>query len=1244
MKIADLFDIRVEEKIEPVIKVGETSDEHKLASEIGSYVVTPLIERHLDDFLEHYTDTFLSNTTEIGVWISGYFGSGKSHLAKVMALLCQNRFLEGVTACERFAARIPTDSSRHGSITRSLGRMPQCDTELLAFNLNSLQDSRNTSLPALLLSQYYMFRGYSGNRIYARVIEAELDKQGKLASLHAAVEKRAGKRWTEIQQNLAFYRKPLYESAAEVAPESFPSPQDVERALKEAEQGELYNVSFLMETILSDLNKRQVNSKRATRLLLVLDESGQWIENSASRLAQLQALIEEASARGQGHIWIIVTTHGDMGSVYKEARAVQGDMKKIEGRFRFKPALTTENIELVLEDRLFRKTLAGRSELESVYVERGGVLRGIGELANTEQALPACTAGKFNVYYPFFPYHIHLIPEIVKGLRSKGGRGEQMTGSTRTLLGITQDILRAGRRPYLEESVGTLVSFDEVYNNLVGEGEINPDVRTEISRIKDVVPGASLLTQKVAEVLYLIRELAYIPRTKDNIARLLALSVDDDIPQILNRIEPEFDRLLKAKMVAKIGEEYEFLTGERRTFEDELATVEMQYRQQDRELGFAKHFIQEPGSNHWRKWLDFDRIPYSGSEFGFRLKVDETAVSGTQGHITLEFSSPLKVAGGTTLADVETQSLQPDEGNTLFFVSGKVRGFDQDLTRFLAMREIIRNWVGDAHRSEDSKKLAMEREGNDLPKLERKVLEALKEGIRNGHIVFKGGSRPVLVKSGTTPGAALQTDLAAFWPQLYPKFERVPIRIADDQKAIQSVLAGTMLPNDVKQLKLYDSAGKIDPHSPLLDAIRIHMSTLQSQGKRILGHELLENFESPPYGWDPNSVRVGIAALVRAGTIKVLINKKPFTNPADRELAESLRVSRSFAKLELILEDTEVAPEILTDTRAFLIQLAKKRGIDETPAALSEEAGLLARGILDSVESFRLWASGSQMPMSATFSEGEEAWKKVQALTTPSHRVREVYENRELLRAGFAAIEDHASFQKKNATQFTELKNFHDQLKAIEYRLNGNGTCLAFIRNYKSVVDSKSFTEKESWKTLQNQKAQATVELTSLVNCWRTDTRELIDNALARIPSELAQHNLDGQLVNKFAIPLRELRDTVDSASDPIIVANLPSRATEAVRTLGSSLQREISRKALPAPTLPGTGEGRQQPPMPPPSTSGSGQSNKPEPLKQTRKLRPQDVSFVTVIHDLKQWDALRDKLDERVRELIRQGYEVDLS
>jgi len=79
--------------------------------------------------------------------------------------------------------------------------------------------------------------------------------------------------------------------------------------------------------------------------------------------------LKKAAIKGQGRIWIIVTTHGDMGSIFKEARALEGDMKKIEGRFRFKFGLTTENIELVLEDRLFKKVVAGKHQLETGIFE-----------------------------------------------------------------------------------------------------------------------------------------------------------------------------------------------------------------------------------------------------------------------------------------------------------------------------------------------------------------------------------------------------------------------------------------------------------------------------------------------------------------------------------------------------------------------------------------------------------------------------------------------------------------------------------------------------------------------------------------------------------------------------------------------------------------------------------------------------------------------------------------------------------
>lgn len=1230
MQISDLFETRVEEKIEPVIKVGERGDEHKLAAEIGSYVVTPMIEEYLDNMLEHYTDTFLQKTTEIGIWISGYFGSGKSHFAKILSLLAGNPSLEGVAACKRFESRVPHDAPRRGSILRSLSRMSQCDSNVLAFNLNTLADSKSRPLPSLLLSQYYLSRGYSSNLIYARVIEAELDKQGKLEALHKEVEALAKKPWTEIQQNLSFYRKHLYNAACTVAPEVFQSTSDVDLALKEAEQGELHNVAFLVDTILADLTKREAELKRRQRLLLVLDESGQWIEDDSGRLSQLQALVEEAAIKGQGRLWIIVTTHGDMGSIYKEARALEGDMKKIEGRFRFKPALTTENIELVLEDRLFKKKLAGRQAIEATYEERGsGLLRGLGELVNvTSRTLPSCTKEKFATYYPFFPYQVHLIPEIVKTLRSKGGRGEQMSGSTRTLLAITQDILRAGRRRYLDEGIGAVVSFDELYNNLSGEGEISPDVRTELSRIKGSVPGANDLTTRVAEVLYLIRELPFIPRSKENIARLMVESVDDDLPVVLSRIEPELDRLKAAGLVARIGEEYEYLTGERRTFEEEVTTIEQQYMQQDRERGLKDHFVQEPGKNHWKRWIDSDVVSYRNNEFFFKIAIDDSAVTGTKGDVTLKLYTPLSI-GRETLEDLENQSLRSDEQATIFFLSGRVNGFDQDLTRYLAMKEVIGNWKGDPHKSEDARKLAQDRETDDLPKLERKVIDGLKEGIRTGRLVFRGASRQIGIRPGHTSGKALTVEMANYWATLYPKFDRVPVRITNEQKAIQDVLAGeTSTTKDVADLKLFDKAGKIDLHCPLLDAIRIFLATEQSKRqKRVLGSDLLQVLCGIGYGWDPNAVRVGVAALVRAGALKVIVGQKEYTNPADRDLIDALRVANKFNKAELVLEETEVAPEVLTETRKFVMRLAKKRGIDETPAAISEAAGSLATAILTKASEVTLWAGGSDLPLPSQFTDGVDAWEQIRDLTNPVHRVNEVHTAQATLQSGHDSIEQYAAFQTQNAAPFKELRELVQQLVAVEHRLEANSSLASLLADYRTATESRSFADKETWNALQSRKSEALLELTPLLDRWRSDARTMLATALDRLPSDLAERGLEASLETTLAAPLVQLRDALDALTLPSQVASCPERARGLVQELGLRIAQEVAKKQ----------QSEQKP------DEKSDDKVEPQPPRKSRVVRAMDVATITRVTNETEWEQLSGKLDQRVRQLLKDGFDVEL-
>lgn len=1213
MKIGDLFDTKIEEKIEPVIKVADILDDHKLAEEISNYVVTPTIERYLDDFLEHYTDSIQKPTTEIGIWISGYFGSGKSYLAKILALLVENREIDSITASKRFESRIPSDAPRRESILRSLYRIPQCYAQVLAFNINTLTDSKTTPLPKILISQYLQLRGYSSNILYANVIEAELDKLGKLEQLHRIVEASTKKPWKEIQKNPGFYRKQLYDAVCKVAPQRFSSPEEVDMALKNAEKGELFNVQFFIRKVLDDLKSLEKKVNKPCRTVLVLDESGQWIEDDAGRLYQLQALVEEAAKEGNGRIWIAITTHEDIGSIYQNARALAADMKKIETRFRFKFSLTTENIELVLKDRIFKKKLAGRDEVSKTYESVSGELRGLGELSNSGQRLPSCTKESFLTFYPFFPYQIHLIPEIVKSLRSQGGKGEQLSGSTRTLLAITQDILRAGRRPYLRLAVGEIVSFDEIYDNLAGGAEIHPDIRRELSRIEQVVPDATPLTRRVAEVLYLIGEIPYIPRTVDNIARLLVESASDDLPSIVSRIEPELGRLMGAKLVAHVGEEYEFLTGERRNLEEAVRTVEAQLKQQDRERGISNFATTEV--------LGFSAIPYHGNEFPVNIYFDETTVV-RKGFIEIRMYSPLCALSGLKVADLENRSLQKDEAQTIFILSDRIPGFDKDLDRYLAMQEVVNEWKGDPYKSEEARKLAAERESNDLRKLREKVCSRIDEGLRHGHIIFHGSSRAITPRTGQTLGETLRTEIAAFWPTLYSKYEKVPVRITNDQRAVADVLTGSKtLSPEVLQLKLFDKTGQLNPQSPLLDAIRIFLTTRQNRQLRTLGEDLIDEFTKPSYGWDPGAIRVGVAAFVRSGAICTLINKKAYRNPADLELEAALRASRIFSKVELVLEETKINPDVLVEVRKLLIELTGVRKIDETPAALSLCSEDLAKELLAKASKVSLWALPADFPLPKSFREGTEKFEEILALVNPANRVNEIHAHRALLQSGSEAISALSAFYEKWGAAYIEMNMFSLDLSGVEHRLVSGGDCLSFLAEFRTAKNSARIAEIQVWKDLQSRKAQANLELVKSIDKWRNGARKAISDMLDQLPDLLRANGLDLKLVSKFSEPLITFRDSLDDETAPIRVDALGDRAAFLIDETRKALLREVEKK--------------QKPPKGPEGTM---------PQKLVEKVRIADISLVLRIRKIEEWDRIRDKLDEKVKSVLRKGKEVELA
>ena len=101
MNIAELFAKDINRSINGVIKVGQ-QDDTNIRQELEEYVVTEELKKHFYTFFGRFAESIESPTDQMGVWISGFFGSGKSHFLKILSYLLENRSVGNNRALDDF--------------------------------------------------------------------------------------------------------------------------------------------------------------------------------------------------------------------------------------------------------------------------------------------------------------------------------------------------------------------------------------------------------------------------------------------------------------------------------------------------------------------------------------------------------------------------------------------------------------------------------------------------------------------------------------------------------------------------------------------------------------------------------------------------------------------------------------------------------------------------------------------------------------------------------------------------------------------------------------------------------------------------------------------------------------------------------------------------------------------------------------------------------------------------------------
>jgi len=1164
MRLDEIFKIDIGKEINPVIKVADRSEE-QLREEIDSYVVTEVIERYIEEFLNHYAETRLKETDHIGVWLYGFVGAGKSHFAKIIGLLISNPTISGQAAIDRFIPRIQT-CRRPREIERVLFEIRNnITTIVIPFHIGSEADQVKEENVCRIFHRVFLRHLGLSEDFRIASVEQTLIHAGKYEEFKKAIHNNTGEEWEDVRKpdTWDLYRKEIFKTLSDVLPSSYSSPEDAHQAF-ESKISHLSIHSFAEHVCkyVEQLNEQDSNKEH--RLVFIVDELGAFIADSGKKLHDIGTLAEEFAKVGKGKVWIFATGHHSVKDIVDNAREFDGDRLWLEGRFHLPFQLTAENIEEVLEERLFRKNTKGESALNKLYNERQGAIAELGGLTRTSRALRTFDQTSFISCYPFRPYQTVLVHEIIQQIRTAGGRTDVLTGSTRTILGLTQGILKSESR----RDVGYLVPFSKFFEQLQDGVEIPHQIRTEINSVNQRIPKQSVPLRPLLQTLYLIQQIDYVSPSSRNLALLLTDRIDIDLNVLEKEVEQGLKQLQEAAYITETGGLYRYVSGEERSDAEIVAQrkadVKTVHRREKLKDDFFTSTALPLGVVRYEGRFDFDvRVTCDGS---FNQQGDFTGgkVIHSKGDLELRIFSPLAATlSDASLDDLEVKSLS--EKNVIYWFSKKSTKIEEWLTTLIGTDNAMRPIADDPSEPAERKNRAT-KYLDALERVKDDIKNDISKGLREGHIIFRGSSHSISSTS-TDLNVVFEREIAAIIPTVYLEFSRAKYRIQDERKTIQSIFSSTTA--NLKSIEsgfgLFDNEGEVKRTTPAVADIIDWLDQANQRGQRITGAALVQHFSGIPYGWDPNLIRVIASSLFRSNLLLVRYEGSDFRDYTVERAQGIFIDSRKFNRALLVLETEEpLTPRELQKARQEVEVLFRTTRLQETPFAIAEGLKGKANERLEEHRRLKAWVDGSGFPVTDIFTDAPEVLSSVIEIGRPNALVRKF-------------LDELEGFQKaiKSIGEFSEFYDTHANLD----RFNDMGKFLPIGRflydrvprsEMPNTIEATEFLEQRwSEKNLLERFSEATTnilqaipELKEKFDELKKQTLEAISRAFEPLSAFGKEEGLKEEEIARCLFPLQNRREALESAefnlhNDRVTFQSLWTGVSD-VEAMEDRIRREI--------------------------------------------------------------------------------------
>ena len=885
MRIQNLFQKDIFRPINGVVKADQL-DASSVWQELEEFVVTKELDQHLRRFFSSYCEAMDKTGApdvagRIGVWVSGFFGSGKSHFIKVLSYLLNNKnhTHDGQTrrAVEFFDPKIK-DAMLFGDIKRAVAS----HTDVILFNIDNKADNRagRDAILAVFLKVLNELAGYSGDHPHIAHMERYLEGKSRLGVFHDVYRTLTGTHWTEERDAYAFNRDKVIKALAHTLRQS---EQSCEKWIDGAEDNFALTIENFCQWVQDYLDGRGEDH----RIVFLVDEVGQFIGTDTHLMLNLQTITEELGTVCKGRAWVVVTSQEDIDAVLGEMQGTRAnDFSKIQGRFRTRLSLSSANVDEVIQERLLAKREEVRADLEAEYAGKGDILKNQLSFRDVGTTFPQFRdADDFVRNYPFAPYQFKLLQKIFESIRKAGATGLHLAQGERSLL----DAFQHAGQSVSNMEVGILVPLYRFYPSI--ESFLDTTVKRTIDQARD---NASLeyFDTRLLEVLFLIRYVDEVKGNVDNLVTLCLDQIDADRLALRKNIEACLQRLERETLVNRSGDTYFFLTSEERDINREIKNVELSSAEEARLLG---ELVFDDVLKGQRK----HRFSTNKMDFSFNRICDAHPVGNrAEGGLIVSIMTPLaddyefyQDAGKCVLESSQ-------DGGQVFIRLRDDESLGRELRAYLRTDKYTRT-KDDGTLPSTTKRI--HRDLADKNRIRRNRLTRLLSKMLTDASYFVAGQQRLEVAAGA-PQAALSEAMEYLIQNTFNKMGYLKTLRDDPLREIQAVLRS----NDIGRPNLGMDMPGSNPQAT--EDLRSYIELCTKTSRQIVLFDMLTaRYANRPYGWPAFEVILLLARPIMAGEVRCVSGGAAI--PKDK-LYEALTTQRKWRNITLVQRATSKPEDV----------------------------------------------------------------------------------------------------------------------------------------------------------------------------------------------------------------------------------------------------------------------------------------------------------------------------------------------